>query len=192
MSAVKVWICELGEIDSITKEQSALKAFLLEQTDRFREPYARCESIRPRRTSFCGTVNPKAYLRDETGNRRYWTVPVERIDVKQIFSLPPEWYAQFWRQMQAEYRRDPESYLLTPQELDTLNGRNEAFETDIYGEDEFMTVFDPHAPVECWQWRTAAQIADTLNNQYHGLNIRSEIHGRAADTPHRKAHGQDL
>lgn len=63
MSATKVWICELGEIDSTTKkEQSALKAFLTEQTDRYREPYARHETVRSRRTSFCGTVNPQDYL----------------------------------------------------------------------------------------------------------------------------------
>jgi len=178
MSAVKVWMCELGEIDSVTKkEQNPLKAFILEQTDRFREPYAKNESIRPRRTSFCGTVNPEFYLRDVTGNRRYWTVPVKKVDVNQIFNLPPEWYTQFWRQMQAELRRDPKSYLLTEQEQDTLNGRNMSFETQLFGEDEFMTIFDPQASFDCWQWKTAADIADTLNSKYHGLHIRSESIG---------------
>jgi hypothetical protein len=175
LSATKVWICELGEVDSVTKkEQSALKAFLTEQNDRFREPYARNETVRPRRTSFCGTVNPKGYLRDETGNRRYWTIPVERIDIEKVFEYPPEWYAQFWRQIHAEYLRDKKSYLLTADELDKVNGRNGEFEAEIFGEDEFMTVFDIDAKETMWAWQTAAQIAKTLNESYKGLFIRSE------------------
>lgn len=72
ISATRVWICELGEIDSTTsKKQSELKAFITEQYDRYREPYARKEVKRLRKTSFCGTVNPTAYLTDETGNRRF-------------------------------------------------------------------------------------------------------------------------
>ena len=179
MSATKVWLCELGELDSTTKkEQSSVKAFLTEQTDRFREPYARRESIRPRRTSFCGTVNPKNFLRDETGNRRFWTIPVESLDLDKIFEYSPEWYTQFWRQIYAEYIRDPKGYLLTREEQDKLNGRNAAFEADVYGEDEFMTLYDLDADTAKWEWRTAAQIANDLNERFKSLNIRSESIGQ--------------
>jgi len=174
MSSTKVWICELGEIDSTTKkEQSALKAFLTESTDRYREPYARYEVIRLRRTAFCGTVNPKGYLRDETGNRRYWTVPVESIDLEQIFEYSPEWYTQFWRQIHAEYLKNPKGYLLSREEQDKVNECNSEFELDLYGEDEFMTTFDTNADVSTWTWKTAAQVAEVLNSNYTGLKITS-------------------
>lgn len=174
MSATKVWICELGEIDSTTKkEQSAVKAFLTEQTDHFREPYARCEIVRPRRASFCGTVNPKAFLCDETGNRRYWTIPVDSIDIQKIFEYDSEWYAQFWRQIHTEYMENPKGYLLTKSEQDIVNRSNEEFETLLSGEDEFLTLFDTEENQSEWIPMTAAQIANVLNEQFHGLNISS-------------------
>ena len=179
MSATKVWLCELGEIDNITKrEQSSLKAFLTEQTDRFREPYARSETIRLRRTSFCGTVNPKGYLRDETGNRRYWTIPVEKMDIEKIFWYLPEWYTQLWRQIHAEYMSNPKSYLLTCEEQNKMNECNSEFEVEQFGEDEFMTMCNTEADLSEWQWMTAAQIAEKLNENYQGLHIRSEQIGR--------------
>lgn len=174
MSATKVWICELGEIDSTTKkEQSSLKAYLTESTDRYREPYARCETITPRRTSFCGTVNPKAYLRDETGNRRYWTIPVEKIDIEKIFKYTPEWYAQFWRQIHCEYEKNHKGYILTSEEQQQVNNQNKEFEVDLLGEDEFMTMYDLNAKKTDWKYRTAAQIANELNSSYRSLNIKS-------------------
>jgi predicted P-loop ATPase len=179
MSATRVWICELGEIDNTTKkEQSSLKAFLTEQVDRYREPYAANEVIRLRRTSFCGTVNPKCYLRDETGNRRYWTVPVKNIDIERIFGHLPEWYAQFWRQIHAEYLQNPKGYLLTREEHDFVNENNKEFEAEVYGEDEFMSFFDATADVSKWEWKTAAQVADLLNTEYSGLKIGCAAIGR--------------
>jgi hypothetical protein len=179
MSALRVWICELGEIDSITKkEQSALKAFLTQTTDSFREPYARAETIRPRRTAFCGTVNPQGFLRDETGNRRYWTIPVNNIDLNAVFYYQPEWYAQYWRQILAEYRNNPTGYLLTPQENDMVNMNNEQFEVDVWGENEFITMYDISIDPKHWSWMTAAQIAQSLNEEFKGLNISSESVGQ--------------
>jgi len=174
MSATKIWICELGEIDSTTKkEQSALKAFLTEKTDRFREPYARCETIRPRRTSFCGTVNPKGYLRDETGNRRYWTIPIEKINLKKIFEYDQEWYAQFWRQILVVYQNNPTGYLLTAEEKDFLSKNNVDYELDVFGQDEFMTTFNLSAQRTEWTYKTAAQIANILSEKFKNLKITS-------------------
>lgn len=179
MSATKVWICELGEIDSTTKkEQSALKAFITEHTDRFREPYARNENIRIRRTSFCGTVNPKYYLRDETGNRRYWTISVGDIDIEKLVSLSPEWYTQFWLQIKKEYEHNKIGYLLTREEQEKVNQGNADFETDVKGESEFVDSFDFNANISQWEYVTAADITNSLNSKYKSLNIRSEYVGR--------------
>lgn len=179
MSATKVWICELGEIDSTTKkEQSALKAFLTERTDRYREPYARCETVRSRRTSFCGTVNPQDYLRDETGNRRFWTIPVEKIDLKKIFELSEEWYAQFWRQILVIYKANPRGYLLTEEEQEFINRNNREYEQLLFGEDEFMTCMDFQADKNLWKWHSASEIANLLNEEFRNLRISSARIGK--------------
>lgn len=179
MSATKVWMCELGEIDNTTKkEQSSLKAFLTNDTDRFREPYARYETVQLRRTSFCGTVNPKEYLRDETGNRRFWTVHVEKVDLGKMFSYSPEWYTQFWRQMYQEYQSTPNGYLLTKEEHNAVITRNAEYEAPFPGEDEFLTCFDLGADYSEWKLRTASQIADVLNRRFHSLHLRSQAVGK--------------
>lgn len=180
MAATRVWICELGEMDGTTrKKQSALKGFLSKQTDNFREPYAPKEIHRCRRTSFCGTVNPTAFLTDETGNRRFWTIPIQSIDLDKVFAYDSEWYAQLWRQIQTEYLENPKGYLLTKEEQDSVNLRNEEFETLVQGEDEFMTMFDTDCDISCWTVRlTAAQIAKHLNEEFRSLNISSVSVGK--------------
>ena len=73
-----VWIVELGELDSIKKgEQIAVKNFITSTTDRYRAAYAHAAKTYPRICVFAGTSNEGAFLRDNTGERRYWIMPVE-------------------------------------------------------------------------------------------------------------------
>ncbi len=175
MSATKVWICELGELESTTKKkQSALKGFLSKQTDNFREPYAPQETHRFRRTSFCGTVNPTSFLTDETGNRRFWTISIQTIDLKKVFAYDTEWYAQLWRQIRTIHLSNPKEYLLTVKEQNAVNLRNEQFETLVQGEDEFLTLFNTDTDIMLWNNRlTAAEIAHTLNTAFQSLKLSS-------------------
>lgn len=79
--ATGLWIAELGEIDSTFKKDkiSELKAFLSNTEDIYRLPYARASIVEQRHTSYCGTVNDLKFLRDATGNRRYWSFEVLKI-----------------------------------------------------------------------------------------------------------------
>ncbi len=82
------WALELAEFETITSKKQAgeLKAFLSASTDTFREPYARQSKARKRQSVIVGSVNPDSFLVDETGNRRYWVIPVnvDRIDVEKL------------------------------------------------------------------------------------------------------------
>jgi predicted P-loop ATPase len=77
-----IWIVEFAELDAISRaEVSRIKAFLTRTTDRYRPPYERYVVTVPRQCIFAGSVNPETYLRDETGNRRFWPIRCGTIDL---------------------------------------------------------------------------------------------------------------
>ena len=159
ITALSGWITELGELDStLKKEQMALKAFVTRPEDRIRVPYARTDTRMPRRTSFCGTVNPEDYLRDETGSRRFWTVPIRRTDKKALFSLRREWVNQLWFQVYRMYLDNPLGFRLTDAEMKQIQEDNRAFEVPLPGEMEIMEHLDFSLPTEEWEWWGATEV----------------------------------
>lgn len=78
------WIVELAELDALSRsDASRAKAFFTSATDRYRAPYGRATQDIPRQCIFAGTVNHSEYLRDDTGNRRYWPVKCgDRVDLE--------------------------------------------------------------------------------------------------------------
>lgn len=73
------WIIEIPELDSLNKVESSIaKSFFSRTTDRFRLPYAKRSVDFKRACAFGGTTNESEYLRDPTGDRRYWPVYVDR------------------------------------------------------------------------------------------------------------------
>lgn len=76
------WCVELAELDSLRgHEVERVKGFLSSQSDSYRPPYGRATVVAPRQVVFCGSTNRDDYLRDETGNRRFWPVVTGRIDL---------------------------------------------------------------------------------------------------------------
>ena len=77
-----LWIVELSELDVLNRaELSRAKAFLSQQTERFRQPYGRRVISVPRQCVFVGTTNSDSWLKDETGGRRFWPVRCQQIDL---------------------------------------------------------------------------------------------------------------
>ena len=69
------WILEMGELSSLRKsEMNLVKNFLSRTDDIFRASYGRRAQKYPRRCAFFGTANDTNFLRDETGNRRFWPI----------------------------------------------------------------------------------------------------------------------
>lgn len=70
-----VWLVEISELDAFrSTDVSRIKQFLSLRADRFRAAYGRHVKDIPRRCVFFGTTNTTEYLRDRTGNRRFWPV----------------------------------------------------------------------------------------------------------------------
>jgi len=79
------WIIEAAELKGLRKgDVEHLKAFLSRQIDRARMSYDRIVTEAPRQCVIFGTTNSDAYLRDSTGNRRFWPVEVARFNVEAL------------------------------------------------------------------------------------------------------------
>jgi predicted P-loop ATPase len=77
-----VWIYEIGELEGLNKsEVTKVKLFASKTVDSARPAYGRHREDRPRRCIFVATTNDDKYLRDTTGNRRFWPVKVPSIDL---------------------------------------------------------------------------------------------------------------
>lgn len=87
-----VWLYEVGEMDSFNRaETTAVKAFVTTQVDHYREPYARRTIDRPRQVAFAGTTNQGEYLKDTTGNRRFFPIRLTgQLDLDKL----AEWRGQ--------------------------------------------------------------------------------------------------
>lgn len=163
MQALNAWICELGELDRTTARDSAgLKAFLTQDMDEYRTPYAKKAVQRPRRTSFCGTVNPGEYLIDDTGNRRFWTVPVNHIDLSRLFAITNDWKTQLWAQMATEYQALPGSFRLSGDDRRLLEGVNVEHTRSLDFEDELRDLLNFDLDPTQWGEFTSAQVASRL------------------------------
>ena len=79
------WIVELAELDQLNRAETArAKAFFSATVDRYRPPYGRRVITAPRHCVFAGTVNLEDYLKDDTGNRRFWPVATGEIDIEAL------------------------------------------------------------------------------------------------------------
>lgn len=71
------WINEIGELTAFTRQETqVIKQFLSKTDDIYRAAYGRQTKKYPRRCVFFGTSNDREFLKDHTGNRRFWPVDV--------------------------------------------------------------------------------------------------------------------
>jgi predicted P-loop ATPase len=125
-----IWIIEIAELDAISRaEVSRIKAFLTRTTDRYRPPYERYIVTVPRQCVFAGSVNPETYLRDETGNRRFWPVRCGSIDLDALVRDRD----QLWAEAVARYRKGAIWWLDEPELVASAKAeQNERYQSDAW------------------------------------------------------------
>jgi predicted P-loop ATPase len=122
MNLQGAWLYEFSELDALNRaETTAVKAFVSAQVDRFREPYARRPVDRPRQVVFFGTTNGNEYLKDATGNRRFWPVAVgHSIDLDKLSAWRSQLFAEALALFRAGERwhpsREEESAYIRPEQ----------------------------------------------------------------------------
>lgn len=112
-------VCHLDEIDSNTmrySDMSALKQLISKTTFEYRAPYDRRASVCVNQCSFIGSTNKDVFLSDETGNRRFFIIPVTGFDIKTRVN-----YAQVWAQ--AKFEAKLGFPLFVPRVLEKANAK---------------------------------------------------------------------
>ncbi|MDR6739599.1 putative P-loop ATPase/phage/plasmid primase-like uncharacterized protein [Herbaspirillum sp. 1173] len=125
------WIIELAELDSFNKADSeAAKQFFGQYVDRYRDFYGKRASDVPRQQVFAGSTNKYVYLKDETGNRRYWPVRAIEIYLEALAAARD----QLWAEAVVAFRAG-EPYWETPDDVPLFREQQEArFVSDAYTE----------------------------------------------------------
>jgi predicted P-loop ATPase len=105
------WILELGELAGIKKmDVETVKSFITRTDDKYRPSYGRAVESHPRQCVIVGTTNSDGgFLRDITGNRRFWPVRVTGEGSKQAWELSD--IDQIWAEALVRYAEGEELYL---------------------------------------------------------------------------------
>lgn len=148
------WIMELAELVGMSKaDDNKIKQFLSKQEDIFREPYGRRTGRYPRRCVFFGTTNEEEFLRDHTGNRRFW--PVEcgvQQPAKSVFTELAANVPQIWAEALTLWHNGEKLYLLPEVEAYAKQAQEEHSEHSAK-EGVIRDFLDREIP-EDWEKRT--------------------------------------
>ena len=114
------WIIELGEGTAFQKSvKERCKQAIASQQDFYRKPYGRHPEERPRQCVFLGTTNNYDFLKDETGDRRYYPIDVNITNAtKNIDSdLTPQYVGLLWAEALHLYKSGQSVYIQDSQVL---------------------------------------------------------------------------
>ena len=126
------WILEIGELAGLRKaEVETLRSFLSRQNDIYRASFGKRATPHLRQCVFFGTTNAESgYLRDTTGNRRFWPVKTPGGGAKHSWELTEEDIRQIWAEVLVYVERGEKLYLDTSMETLAKVEQREAMESD--------------------------------------------------------------
>lgn len=129
------WIVEVAELAALSKtDVRDAKKFITETVDQYRPVHGRSTIDRPRRCVFIGTTNERQYLKDATGNRRFWPVPCGDVNVPAIASDRD----QIWAEAVHRYRASEAWWMTDPDQI----AQAEALQSDRSEQDPWGEIID--------------------------------------------------
>lgn len=107
------WIIELAELASTKRSDvETVKTFLSKREDTYRPAYSRRAATFPRQCVFFGTTNEAEWLKDRTGNRRFWPIAVtKRMDRDALEKVAD----QIWAEAKVYWEKGETLWLDTPE-----------------------------------------------------------------------------
>lgn len=126
------WINELGELAGMRKmEVETVKSFISKTEDKYRAAYGTVVEAHPRQCIIVGSTNAESgFLRDSTGNRRFWPVAVTGDSPKHTWDLTDDTIDQLWAEALAAYKEGEKLYLSGDLADDARRAQDAAIETD--------------------------------------------------------------
>lgn len=183
------WIVEAAELAGHGKsENDTMKAFITRTKDHYRRAYARTKHTYHRQGIIVGTINDNEFLKDATGDRRYWPIKINRARIKKsIFDMPLEEVNQLWAQAKHYFKNGEKLYLTLEQEkLASVAQRAHTIRDAREGIiEEFI---DTLLPDNWGDMRIFERRAYLNDDEMKGTNIRNEV---CALEIYREALGKD-
>jgi putative DNA primase/helicase len=125
------WVMEIGEMNGIKKvEVETVKSFASRQDDKFRVAYGTVVESHPRQCVICGTSNSQHFLRDVTGNRRFWPVQVTGECSLHPWNMDKPLLEQIWAEALTLYNAGEELILKGNDAEMAAEKQQEALEND--------------------------------------------------------------
>ena len=126
------WILEIGELAGMKKaDLDKVKAFVSRVDDKYRASFGRRVTSHPRQCVFFGTTNSEnGYLRDITGNRRYWNIKLSGSSKYRPWQMTSELVQQIWAEVMILADAGEKLYLPPELEEYAKEEQREAMEHD--------------------------------------------------------------
>ena len=161
------WINEVGELTAMTKQEtSAVKQFLSKTHDIYRAAYGRTTNKYPRRCVFFGTSNDSEFLKDATGNRRFWPVDVGLHKArKSVWDDLPLEVDQIWAEAYCYWMLGEPLYL--PKKIEKLAEEQQENHREAYAKEGVIREFlDKEIPQD-WNAMTLTQRRQFYQGSLH-------------------------
>ncbi len=172
------WIWEVSELDATTRraDVSALKDFVTRAIVTVRRAYGRHDTRKPALASQIGTVNESTgFLVDDTGNRRFYTVRIDRIAWDVINQLSVD---QIWAEAMAAYQNG-ETWELHDEERTAQIEHNRQHEAESIIEGWIESYFELGYSAQKTRM-TAAEIVDHLRTS-HDIRLSGSERAQAME-----------
>ncbi len=126
------WIMEIGELTGMRKSDiDSVKSFISRRDDKYRASYGRVVESHPRQAIIVATVNATGgFLRDPTGNRRFWPVKTPGSTGNHSWDLTPEDVRQIWAEALVLWKNGEKLFLEGEIKETASTVQNAALETD--------------------------------------------------------------
>lgn len=127
-----IWAVEFGELASIANaDVESLKEFLSRSIDKYRPSYGKYKIDVPRTCVFFGTTNSPSFLKDETGNRRFWVIELPgKIDLEYVHNHRDE----IWGEAYAAAQSGENHWLIDSEEAEAEQRAQEFVTSDAWQE----------------------------------------------------------